>query len=173
MQPEYSISMKGVNDYNRQKAVKYAYEFAYKRNPVFTDFSDMGGNCTNFVNQCLLAGGMTMNFNYPFGWFYKSINSRSPSFRGVEYLYNFLTRLDYTKGPFAKVIELKDTQIGDIIQFRQDQPKFTHSLIITKLNEFDYDNPFVTTNTSDVADKPLKDYYFNECRCLGVVGGRK
>ena len=164
--------MKNIIEYNRHRATEYALAYAHKRNKAFYDFSELGGNCTNFVSQCLLAGGMIQNYDYPFGWFYKNINNRSPSFSGVEYLYNFLTRIDFTRGPFAKVVNIQDTQLGDIIQFKQTEPKFTHSLIITKLNANDPTNPYVTTNSYDVENKPLNAYWFTQARALNIVGSR-
>lgn len=50
--------------YNRQAAADYALKWALSRNPRFGDFSASsggGGDCTNFISQCLLAGGWTMN----------------------------------------------------------------------------------------------------------------
>ena len=48
-------------EYNREKAIEYAHRWAFFRNPNFTNFDEMGGDCTNFVSQCLLAGGAMMN----------------------------------------------------------------------------------------------------------------
>lgn len=42
--------------YNREKAVEYARRWAYDRNPQYYNFDPIGGDCTNFVSQCLFAG---------------------------------------------------------------------------------------------------------------------
>ena len=47
--------------YNRQRAVEYAKKWALSRNPLFADFTGIGGNCTNFVSQCLYAGCGVLN----------------------------------------------------------------------------------------------------------------
>ena len=44
--------------YNAGKAVSYAQKWAYKRNPSYHDYSNEGGDCANFVSQCLIAGGL-------------------------------------------------------------------------------------------------------------------
>lgn len=44
--------------YNREKAVAYAHRWAYGFNPAYGNFTDMGGDCTNFLSQCLHAGGL-------------------------------------------------------------------------------------------------------------------
>ena len=45
--------------YNAQKAVNYAKRWALDRNPDYYDYSGMGGDCANFVSQCLIAGGFS------------------------------------------------------------------------------------------------------------------
>lgn len=51
--------------YDRNAAVRYAYEYANRyggrnRNRAYPDFSNIGGDCTNFVSQAVLAGGISM-----------------------------------------------------------------------------------------------------------------
>ncbi|MBR2024561.1 MAG: amidase domain-containing protein, partial [Clostridia bacterium] len=57
-----------MKEYNRENAVKYARKYALMRNPLFFTFEGIGGNCTNFVSQCILAGSCVMNFTPTFGW---------------------------------------------------------------------------------------------------------
>ena len=45
--------------YNAQNAVNYAKRWALDRNPDYYDYSGMGGDCANFVSQCLIAGGFS------------------------------------------------------------------------------------------------------------------
>ena len=45
------------DDYDVQKAVAYAKTYAFENNPAYGQFES---NCTNFVSQCLVAGGITM-----------------------------------------------------------------------------------------------------------------
>lgn len=45
-----------IIDYDRDKSVAYAKKWAYGRNPKFYDFSNLGGDCTNFASQCIYAG---------------------------------------------------------------------------------------------------------------------
>ena len=75
-------------EYNRQAAYDYAKKWALGRNPAFYDFSAIGGDCTNFASQCIYAGAGVMNYTPTFGWFYRSANDRTPSWTGVEFLYN-------------------------------------------------------------------------------------
>lgn len=48
--------------YDRARAVAYARRWALERNPAYLNFDGLGGDCTNFVSQCLYAGCGVMNF---------------------------------------------------------------------------------------------------------------
>ena len=50
-----------IKEYDRTKAITYAQNWALKSNPAFYHFGGKGGDCTNFISQCLLAGGGVMN----------------------------------------------------------------------------------------------------------------
>ena len=54
--------------YDRSAAVAYARKWAFGRNPEYYDFGGIGGDCTNFVSQCLYAGAGVMNFTPELGW---------------------------------------------------------------------------------------------------------
>ena len=76
--------------YDRKKALEYAKEWAFKRNPKYLNFENIGGDCTSYVSQCMYAGCKVMNYTPIYGWYYKSSYDRSPSWSGVEFLFNFL-----------------------------------------------------------------------------------
>ena len=44
--------------YERQKAIDYARAWALGRNPVYHDYEKYGGDCTNYISQCLHAGNI-------------------------------------------------------------------------------------------------------------------
>ena len=117
-----------ILNYNREAALAYAKKWAFKRNPQFYDFSKLGGDCTNFASQCIYAGAKIMNYTPIYGWFYNNANDRTASWTGVEYLYNFLINNDGA-GPFAEETDLKNLQIGDIVQLGRANGDFYHSQI--------------------------------------------
>ena len=71
--------------YDRRKAVSYARKWAFSKNPDYYYFDEIGGDCTNFVSQCLYAGSGIMNYTPTYGWYYVNINERSPSWTGTKY----------------------------------------------------------------------------------------
>ena len=104
-----------VIGYNRAEAVAYAKKWAYGRNPAYYDFSEIGGDCTNYASQCIYAGSGQMNFTPVFGWYYRSANDRTASWTGVEYLYNFLVD-NRGLGPFAEQTDRAALAVGDVVQ---------------------------------------------------------
>ena len=78
--------------YNRNLAATYARKWALGRNPQYYNYDKLGGDCTNFISQCLFAGKMEMNYR-GYGWYYRNANEKSPSWTGVEFLYDFYFKL--------------------------------------------------------------------------------
>ena len=103
-----------MGGYNRQKVYEYAKKWAYGRNPKYYNFDSVGGDCTNFVSQCIYAGIGQMNYTPTFGWYYIDGNNKSASWTGVEFLYNFLIS-NNSVGPRWEKAEIRDLEIGDVI----------------------------------------------------------
>lgn len=155
--------------YNRLKAVEYARKWAFGRNPAYYDFSRIGGDCTNFASQCIYAGAGIMNFTPVFGWYYKSVNDRTPSWTGVEYLYNFLVNND-GEGPFAEEAPLSELEPGDIVQLGRATGDFYHSPVVVG---FSRGQILVAAHSYDALDKPLYSYNFQKVRGIHILGVRK
>lgn len=159
--------------YNRRYAVEYARRWALSRNPLFEDFSGRGGNCTNFVSQCLLAGSSVMDLTPTFGWYYRSLDDRAPSWTGVEQLFDFLTGSgDFERmsaqGPFAVIAaNRQQLEAGDVVQLANRAGDFYHTLIISG---FDGDGILVCAHSDDALDRPLSSYSFASARILHVMG---
>ena len=155
-------------EYLRENAVLYARKYAFARNPLFTTFEGLGGNCTNFASQCILAGSCVMNFTPVYGWYYLSLNRRSPSWSGVEFFYNFMTS-NRDVGPFGREVERNLAEVGDVVQLADETGDFYHTLIISKIEDGEI---FVTANTNDALDKPLSQYVYATDRFIHIDGVR-
>ena len=160
--------------YNRERAVEYAQNWALSRNPLFNDYTRIGGNCTNFVSQALLAGSCTMDFSEPFGWFYISDDSRAPAWTGVEFLYRYLVgESGYPDngsrpGPYGREVRAAQTQIGDVVQLSKNGD-FYHTLIITGYEPRDI---LVSAQSDDSLDRRLTSYNFEGIRFIHIDGVR-
>ena len=168
--------------YIRQKAVEYASKWWNGRNPNFYDFDLMGGDCTNFVSQCLYHGGIQM-LKSPLGWFYESLNYRSPSWAGEEEFFSFCTTNNNALGVKAKVVQAYEVEVGDVVQIcLWGEDRFHHTLLITKTNFQNFSDPnnpnqnfqilsniFVSGHTINVFNKPLTAYNFKDVRFLKIL----
>lgn len=154
--------------YDRISAVRYARRWAFDRNPHFYDFSDLGGDCTSFISQCIFAGACQMNFTPTFGWYFISPDERSPSWSGVSPLHQFLTTNE-AEGPFAEEVAIEELELGDVIQLGDSTGRFYHSLLVTG---FSPGGPLVSAHTNDAYTRPLNSYSYAMARYLHLLGVR-
>lgn len=159
--------------YDRERALEYARRWALSRNPLFYDFTGGGGNCTNFVSQCLLAGSLVMDERNPFGWYYVNLNERAPAWTGVNEFYNYVTGSNgFTptaerEGPFCIETGDADLELGDIVQLSNSRGTFYHSLLVTGFTE--NGEILISAHSNDALDRPLSTYNFAAARFLHVV----
>ncbi|MGG2198072.1 MULTISPECIES: amidase domain-containing protein [Paenibacillus] len=120
--------------YNRYAAAFYADLWWDKENPAFLTFEV---DCTNYVSQCLFAGGAPMNYTgkRDSGWWYKGR-------AGGQELWSFswsvanslpfylLTSRRGLRG--QEVFAPQDLDIGDCISYDWDgNGRFQHSTVVT------------------------------------------
>lgn len=157
-----------IKPYLRERAVEYAKKYAFSQNPLFGNFRGIGGNCTNFVSQAIYAASCVMNYTPTFGWYYISLDDRSPSWTGVDYFYDFMTS-NAGLGPFAREVSADETEIGDVIQLGREADGFYHTLLIVG---YDGDDPLVAAQTDDAYARPLSTYTYDFSRFLKIDGVR-
>jgi hypothetical protein len=157
-----------VKPYLRERAVTYARKYAFGQNPIFGNFRGIGGNCTNFVSQSIYAGSCVMNYTPTFGWYYVSLDDRSPSWTGVDYFYNFITE-NTSVGPFGKEVSRNDIEIGDVIQLGNNTDGFYHTLLVVG---FDGEDVLVAAQTDDAYQRPLSTYTYDFSRFIKILGVR-
>lgn len=153
--------------YDRDAAADYARRWALGRNPAYYNFDNIGGDCTNFISQCIYAGAQTMNFTPTLGWYYLSSYDRTASWTGVEYLYKFLVN-NKGIGPYARIVPQKEAMPGDIVQLGTESVGFYHSLFITAVT------PVImgAAHTDDALNRPLYSYAYEKIRFLHIEGVR-
>lgn len=168
------------HSYDRGSAVAYARRWVGVRNDDWPDYSRNGGNCQNFVSQCLLAGGIPMDVYSPGIWkWYSSTPNNLPVMAGrsaawsavvsfVEYAqqnsgYGLAAVADapyYTGGP------------GDIIHLGDDQ-RWRHTVLITDVvedGEGNIEDYLICSNTADLRDFPVSAYAYTRQMLIRVVG---
>ncbi len=157
-----------LQPYRREYAYRYAQRWALGRNPLFLNFSGIGGDCTNFISQCLYAGSCVMNETPTFGWYYHTASRRTASWTGVQYLYDFLTTNE-GPGPFAQEVGAGDLLLGDVIQLGDASGRFYHSLLVVGFTSRSY---LVAAHSYDAWEMPLTSYFYDRARFLHIPGIR-
>lgn len=159
-----------MNEYplNIPAEIDYARKWAFSRNPAYYNFDKIGGDCTNFVSQCLYAGGAVMNYTRDTGWYYNSIHDRAAAWTSVEYFHRFIMN-NRGVGPFGEAVSISRISPGDIIQLGSDS-RFYHSLLVINVHD---GVPYVAAHTFDAFNRPLTAYVYDNIRCLKIIGTRK
>jgi len=170
------------NDYNRQAAVQYAQNWVGQRNTKkWPKYDNYGGNCQNFVSQCLYNGGIPMDYTgkYQWKWYGTAVNNskqtrrgRSSSWSGVE---DFLTYSRYNTG-YGLVskagADYYTGEIGDVIHMGTSQ-RWRHTVIITKVmpggdgKTKDY---LIASNTANVVNYPASAFVYCRHALIKIYG---
>lgn len=157
-----------IKEYNRLNAVEYAHKWALSRNPLFAVYDGLGGDCTNFISQCVLAGSCEMNYTPVFGWYYISADQRTASWTGVQFFYNFMTSNEGV-GPFAEEVDEGSLRLGDAVQLGTADGVWYHNLLVTGFARGTY---LISAHTDDALDRPLNTYTYDQARFIHFLGVR-
>lgn len=157
-----------TKEYNRTNAMVYARRWAFDRNPLYYNYTGIGGNCTNFTSQCIYAGCCTMNYTPVFGWYYLSPAERTASWTGVGYFYDFLVN-NREVGPFGRETGPEEMEVGDVIQLGREAGGYYHSLLVVGRDGDDF---LVAAQSDDAYDRPLSTYTYDYARYLHIDGVR-
>src|SRR5262245_44617292 len=119
--------------YNRIAAVNYAQKWALSRNPQFPNYSAAaggGGDCSNFISQCLNAGGWPMidgwNRDKYAWWAEKDKTSRTWS--SASWFGGYISNCG-----IAQPCERNDLVIGDIATIVYQNEHIDHAMMITEV----------------------------------------
>lgn len=127
--------------YNRGAAILYAEKWWDSRNPAYPSFEV---DCTNFISQCLHAGGLPMH-GYPNrskGWWMRT-NSWSFSWSVAHSLKWYLDASDAA----VRVWDVSELKQGDVICYDfEGDGRINHTTIVTAIRSGD---PLVNAHTSD------------------------
>lgn len=144
--------------YSRINAVNYAVGYSTTSNPAYRYFlvqGDNGGDCTNFISQCLRAGGAPMIFSGKNRWWYNNKRwSVSWAVAGSLYWYlkiNSKEKLYGVKGTEVNSVSMLEP--GDIIFYENKRGKMQHSAMITSYHN---DYPLISQHTPNVLNIPYE-----------------
>ena len=179
--PDADIPYKWTNDYNREASVAYAMKWVGARNTKnWPTYDRNGGNCANFVSQCLLAGGIPMDSTGSSQWKWygstpntsQTASGRSGSWSSVGEFYSYANK----NSGFGMVAEPDANywsgKPGDLIQLGYED-NWRHVVIITRVvkdgngNTVDY---LINSNTADQRNYPVSAYLYPQHRLIRIYG---
>lgn len=105
-----------AQSYNRQRAVDYAWTYVWNPNTYFRAYSN---DCTNFISQCMYAGGWSQvgfwwEYQSPNRWFFMPKQGPYPdsyTWVGAKHFESFITR----SGRGGLVSDWRQLRPGDVI----------------------------------------------------------
>ncbi len=156
-----SAAVPASSTYNASAAVAYALQYAIIPNSAYVDFTNLGGDCMNFISQCLYAGGIVQHVGTVYTdtcWFYQSSTNRSASWTGASEFRNYITssasKINMTSSSWSGVVP------GDIIQLMNSGSAY-HSLIVSNLayNANGRSDLLVCAHTTNRQNVSLTQYY--------------
>ena len=156
--------------YKRNLSTQYAHKWAFNRNPAYPDFEEMGGDCTNFVSQCLHAGNIDMSYQ-PDPWFCHSLGSRSPSWSSVELFHQLLIGNQSDNGPHAIEVTIDEIEQGDVVQLMSGGSlRFHHTLFVVEAPPIKtLETILIACHTYDSDYRPLATYNIRQIRYLHIT----
>ncbi|MGN1002625.1 MAG: amidase domain-containing protein [Oscillospiraceae bacterium] len=157
-----------IIEYDREAAVAYARKWALGRNPEYYSFHDIGGDCTNFISQCVYAGCGVMNFTPVVGWYYIDANERTASWTSVKYFHNFIVNNE-GPGPFGEDVSRDRIQPGDVIQLGRANGEFYHSLLVMGITRNEI---YIAAHNNDALYRPLSSYNYQRIRYIHIIAAR-
>ena len=166
--------------YDREAAVAYARRWVGERSGDWPDYSRNGGNCQNFVSQCLLAGGIPMDTVSPGIWkWYGSTPDDLPRPAGRSAAWSAVGEfLDYARENsgygLAAVADAPyyTGRPGDVIHLGTGED-WRHTVIISQVvadGEGNIEDYLICSNTADLRDFPVSAYAYTRQLLIRVEG---
>ncbi|MEG1311851.1 MAG: amidase domain-containing protein [Romboutsia sp.] len=137
--------MKQLQRYDREKAVEYAQRWALSHNPVYANYEDYGGDCTNYISQCVKAGNVPFDNNgndVLKKWYWYSEYSRTPTWSAAEPFYKYIignnNENTQNVGIYTRLSSYNELELGDIVQLLYDGRAYHNMMITEVVLEGDY-----------------------------------
>ncbi len=170
--------------YDRDAAVAYAMEWVDPQSVIRNDawglYDEYGGNCNNYISQCLYAGGIPMDSDGAdqWKWYGDSVNTRqtasgrSGSWAGVAEFYDYAESNDGYGLTADTTANIYSGQAGDILQYGVDG-EWNHSVIITDVvtgEDGSVKDYLINSNTTDRINYPASAYAYSDLRLIRILG---
>lgn len=164
-----------LTTYNRTSAKTYAVTYVNSPNTsVWCDYSSSGGDCTNFVSQCLYAGGWSKFNNGSFcstgSWYHNGAGKCTNTSTTKNYSCSWTQAADMQSllSVSSRVVPANypasSLEVGDIIQLKNSSGIAYHTMIVTTAGSI----PKVTYRNAS-GYSPGKDVLLSNFNGIGQV----
>ena len=164
-----------ASTYDGGQASSYALNHALNYNPNYADFSGNGGDCTNFISQCLYAGGISQHVGTAYStnsWFYKTSTNRSATWTSANIFKNYVTgsssKINMPSSSWGSVT------YGDIIQLLSGSNAY-HSMIVSGIvyGTSGRSDLLICCHSADRRHVSLSEYFGSSTKKYYHVKGNK
>lgn len=159
--PRHGASKQLMADYyNYGAMVSYAHKWWHGRNSAYVVYGD---DCTNFVSQCMKAGGWATVGSWPgssrsddHNWYVAGYSwDTSYSWGGAQNWYDFAHTISHRTILLSSSYDLS---LGDVLQYDHGKNgNIDHTQICTGITSSGI--PTMTQHTDDYADQPLNEIF--------------
>lgn len=168
------------NAYDRSASISYAHQWVQVRNDQWEDYGIYGGNCQNYVSQCLYAGGIPMDTQGAYLWKWYSetpdntarASGRSSSWSSVESFREYAAG-NTGYGLVAWVgASYYSGEAGDVLQLGPSDD-WRHTVIIVDVIQDDSGQTLdylVNSNTADLINYPAGAYTYTHQSLIKIYG---
>jgi hypothetical protein len=135
-----SMTSSTFHEYNRPAAVNYGTYYGPRMNsPPWGNYESpsLGGDCTNFVSQCIYAGGIPFDSTGAYTWYWYSDSNRVPSWTGVTYFRDYL-KYNNSSSSSNYGVKAEELYYGAVIEGDIIQNVGTHSMFINAYDRHSY-----------------------------------
>jgi hypothetical protein len=165
------------NKYNGMVAANYAIKYALVPNKEYKYFqliNENGGDCTNFVSQCLRIGGASMDYNNLRPWWYDMKQGKASVCWAVAHsLYWYLKTNQSSNRNAVKGLEVDNVgelEIGDVIFYENYRNIIFHAAIVTSfVDVYEKREPRISQHTFNLLNVTYKkDYSYKKSHFLKI-----
>lgn len=176
---KYETDITCDGKYDRKKAVAYNYKYLEKRNPEYTAYDEVGGNCQNLVSQSLHAGGLPMDNEGYHQWKYygpdldttDTKNGRSAPWTGTANFYDYVVGNTGAGICADSNINIFYAEPGDVGHVGYNG--YTHAVLVVKKvkdKNGKVTDLLVNSNTTSLKDYPFLAYPYQNKRIIKILG---
>ncbi|MCB2306864.1 amidase domain-containing protein [Clostridium estertheticum] len=163
--------------YDRELATSYAMQYALepnKRYKFYEFVNGNGGDCTNFVSQCLMAGGATMDYNNVRPWWYNGRGKSSICWAVANSLFWYLKTNQKLNRNVIKGLEVEDLsklEIGDVVFYENYSNSIFHAAIITSfIDGSGIHEPRISQHSyNQINETYVKNYDYKKAHFLKIT----